>query len=59
MTTINQLIELLETAKQNFGGEMIIASFNRAGDKIYPDGFEECSCRRMEKAWEELHLTGL
>lgn len=58
MTTINQLIELLETAKQNFGGEMITASFNRAGDKIYPDGFEECFVTRGSKEWDELHLTG-
>jgi hypothetical protein len=58
MTTINQLIALLETAKQNFGGEMIVASFNRAGDKISPDGFEECLITRGRKGWHELHLTG-
>lgn len=46
MTTIDRLIELLESAKKQFGGEYLVKTYNGAGDLIDPNSWEPMSMVR-------------
>ncbi len=54
MTTIDQLIELLEDAKKQFGGEFRVKTYDRNGESINPKFWNTISISRGQEVWEEL-----
>lgn len=56
-TTINDAIKILEAAKKEFGGEAIFCTFNMAGDKEYPTGWDHINGFKGNEEFEEVYLT--
>lgn len=54
MTTIDDLLGLLEDAKKQFGGEFPIRFCDRNGESINPKFWDTISISRGQKVWEEL-----
>ncbi len=57
MTTIDQLIALLEKENKNYGGDQYVHTFNSAGDKIHPTDIYLEMIIRGKEMWQSLYFV--